>query len=155
MAFPRKASRRTRKAGQSPRVGLAGLLGAGNLGNDGSMEAILAFLGREYPGAILDFFSTGADELTARYGRPAVRMRWYVPDESESSGRTAVAMRIPKILLGAVVGGVLIGVIQALNDGAPLFLGQKWTQTVMFSILIIMIIFRPGGIFGKHQQEKV
>ena len=58
-------------------------------------------------------------------------------------------------LLGAVVGGVLIGVIQALNDGAPLFLGQKWTQTVMFSILIIMIIFRPGGIFGHHQQEKV
>jgi len=58
-------------------------------------------------------------------------------------------------LLGAVVGGVLIGVIQALNDGAPLFLGQKWTQTVMFSILIITIIFRPGGIFGKHQQEKV
>jgi branched-chain amino acid transport system permease protein len=58
-------------------------------------------------------------------------------------------------LLGAVVGGVLIGVIQALNDGAPLFPGQAWTQTVMFSILIVMIIFRPGGIFGKHQQEKV
>jgi branched-chain amino acid transport system permease protein len=58
-------------------------------------------------------------------------------------------------LLGAVVGGVLIGVIQGLNDGAPHFLGQKWTQTVMFGILIVMIIFRPGGIFGKHQQEKV
>ena len=58
-------------------------------------------------------------------------------------------------LLGAVIGGVLIGVIQSLNDGAPHFLGQKWTQTVMFSILIIMVIFRPGGIFGKHQQEKV
>ena len=58
-------------------------------------------------------------------------------------------------LLGAVIGGVLIGVIQSLNDGAPLFLGQEWTQTVMFSILIVMVIFRPGGIFGKHQQEKV
>jgi branched-chain amino acid transport system permease protein len=58
-------------------------------------------------------------------------------------------------LLGAVVGGVLIGVIQALNDGAPHGLGQKWTQTVMFSILILMIIFRPAGIFGKHTQEKV
>ena len=58
-------------------------------------------------------------------------------------------------LLGAVVGGVLIGVIQSLNDGAPHFLGQKWTQTVMFSILIIMVIFRPGGIFGANQQEKV
>ncbi|MCU1392204.1 MAG: branched-chain amino acid transport system permease protein [Ilumatobacteraceae bacterium] len=58
-------------------------------------------------------------------------------------------------LLGAVVGGVLIGVIQSLNDGAPHFFGQKWTQTVMFSILIVMVIFRPGGIFGASQQEKV
>lgn len=58
-------------------------------------------------------------------------------------------------LLGAVIGGVLIGVIQGLNDGAPLFLGQKWTQTVMFAILILMVIFRPGGIFGAAQQEKV
>ena len=58
-------------------------------------------------------------------------------------------------LVGAVVGGVLLGVIQALNDGAPHFFGQQWTQTVMFSILIIMVTFRPGGIFGKHQQEKV
>jgi branched-chain amino acid transport system permease protein len=58
-------------------------------------------------------------------------------------------------LLGAVVGGVLIGVIQAFNDGAPHGFGQKWTQTVMFSILILMVIFRPGGLFGKHVQEKV
>jgi branched-chain amino acid transport system permease protein len=58
-------------------------------------------------------------------------------------------------LLGAVIGGVLIGVIQGLNDGAPGFFGQRWTQTVMFSILIMMVIFRPSGIFGKAQQEKV
>ena len=58
-------------------------------------------------------------------------------------------------LLGAVVGGVLIGVIQGLNDGAPHFAGQKWTQTVTFSILILMVILRPEGIFGKAQKEKV
>ena len=59
-------------------------------------------------------------------------------------------------LLGAVIGGVLIGVIQSLNDsGLGFFPGQKWTQTVLFGILIMMIIFRPGGIFSQHQQEKV
>ena len=59
-------------------------------------------------------------------------------------------------LLGAVIGGVLIGVIQSLNDSAlGFFPGQKWTQTVLFGILILMIIFRPGGIFSQHQQEKV
>jgi branched-chain amino acid transport system permease protein len=69
-------------------------------------------------------------------------------------------------LLGAVIGGVLIGIIQALNDaqvllpsGVPAwmkdFTGQKWSQTVTFGILILMIIFRPGGILGSHQVEKV
>lgn len=58
-------------------------------------------------------------------------------------------------LLGAVVGGVIIGVIQGLTEGAPLFPGGKWVQTVMFSILILMVIFRPAGIFGNSETEKV
>jgi branched-chain amino acid transport system permease protein len=58
-------------------------------------------------------------------------------------------------LPGAVLGGFLIGIIESINAGAPKFLGQAWGQTVVFTILIVMIIFRPGGIFGKMQQEKV
>jgi branched-chain amino acid transport system permease protein len=58
-------------------------------------------------------------------------------------------------LLGAVVGGILIGVIEAINGGAPGFLGQKWNQTVVFTILILMVTFRPQGIFGASHQEKV
>ena len=60
-------------------------------------------------------------------------------------------------LLGAVIGGVLIGVIQRpQRRSAPLFpVGQKWTQTVMFSILIIVVIFRPQGLLGRPEVEKV
>ena len=58
-------------------------------------------------------------------------------------------------LTGAVIGGVLIGIIQGLNDGGLGVPGQKWSQTVVFTILILVMVFRPGGIFGKHQQEKV
>ena len=58
-------------------------------------------------------------------------------------------------LLGAVVGGVLIGVIQGINDGAPHFFRPAWGQTVMFGILIVMVVLRPGGIFGATHQEKV
>ena len=55
-----------------------------------------------------------------------------------------------------MLGGVLIGLIQGLNDsGLGLFLGQKWSQTVVFTILILMMVFRPEGIFGTAQQEKV
>jgi len=56
-------------------------------------------------------------------------------------------------LTGAVLGGVLIGLIQGINDGAPYGLGQKWSQTVVFSILILLMVFRPDGLLGKRTGE--
>jgi branched-chain amino acid transport system permease protein len=58
-------------------------------------------------------------------------------------------------LAGAVLGGLLIGIIQGLNDGAPFGFGQKWSQTVVFTILILVIVFRPTGILGQPTVEKV
>ena len=58
-------------------------------------------------------------------------------------------------LAGAVLGGFLIGVIQGLNDGAAYGLGQKWSQTVVFTILILVMVFRPTGILGQPTVEKV
>lgn len=58
-------------------------------------------------------------------------------------------------LQGAVLGGVLIGLIQGFNDGLPYGLGQKWSQTVVFSILILLMVFKSEGILGKPTIEKV
>ncbi len=58
-------------------------------------------------------------------------------------------------LTGAVLGGVLIGLIQACNDGLPYGFGQKWSQTVVFTILILLMVFKPEGILGKPTTEKV
>jgi branched-chain amino acid transport system permease protein len=58
-------------------------------------------------------------------------------------------------LNGAVLGGLLIGIIQGLNDGAPYGFTQRWSQTVVFTILIMIMVFRPEGILGKPQTEKV
>jgi branched-chain amino acid transport system permease protein len=58
-------------------------------------------------------------------------------------------------LAGAVLGGLLIGIIQGLNDGAPYGFGQKWSQTVVFTILILVMVFRPTGILGQPTVEKV
>ena len=52
----------------APRVGLVGLLGQGNLGNDGSLEAVLAYLDAEHPDAILDFLCTGTDQMMEEVG---------------------------------------------------------------------------------------
>ncbi len=57
-------------------------------------------------------------------------------------------------LLGAVVGAVLIGLIQAFNEGlnwhAP---GSDWTQSIVFSILILILVFRPEGLLGERTPE--
>lgn len=62
-------------------------------------------------------------------------------------------------LTGAVVGGYLIGLIWAVSDGwLPTAIpgwGAQWTNTVIFSILVLVLVFRPAGIFGKATTEKV
>ena len=58
-------------------------------------------------------------------------------------------------LVGAVLGGLIIGVIQGVNDGAPFGLGQSWSETVVFSILILIMVFKPEGILGRRTTEKV
>ncbi|HVN10569.1 MAG TPA: branched-chain amino acid ABC transporter permease [Kineosporiaceae bacterium] len=56
-------------------------------------------------------------------------------------------------LTGAVLGGFLIGVIENLNNS--LGFGQEWGQTVIFTILIVLMVFKPEGILGKPTTEKV
>ena len=70
----------TRPITHARRVGFCGLLGAGNLGNDGSLEVMLAYLRAEHPDVIVDCMSTRPDQVTARYGIPAVQLRWYRKD---------------------------------------------------------------------------
>jgi len=56
-------------------------------------------------------------------------------------------------LNGAVLGGFLIGIIQGLNDSMGF--GQDWSQTVVFTILILVMVFKPEGILGTPTTEKV
>ena len=58
-------------------------------------------------------------------------------------------------LTGAVLGGVVIGIIQAFNDGLPYGFGQRWSQTVVFAILIMLMVFKPEGLLGQPSIEKV
>ena len=53
-------------------------------------------------------------------------------------------------LKGAVVGGLIIGVIQAVSDT---HFGQVWTPAVVFAILILVMVFRPQGLFGEETRE--
>jgi branched-chain amino acid transport system permease protein len=55
-------------------------------------------------------------------------------------------------LMGAVLGGLVIGVLRALSDQ---YLATQWTNTVVFGVLIILLVFRPRGLLGKVRAEKV
>jgi branched-chain amino acid transport system permease protein len=53
---------------------------------------------------------------------------------------------------GAVVGGLLIGLIDSFVGGSPY---SNWRDAIAFLILIIILLFRPSGLFGKYEAEKV
>jgi polysaccharide pyruvyl transferase WcaK-like protein len=103
MTLLRRAERRTRAMTVAPKVGLVGLLGAGNLGNDGSLEAVLAYLRADHPDAILDFLCSGPEIMAARYGVPATRLRWYNTETQGAPSITALATKSLKVPLGVFI----------------------------------------------------
>ncbi|MFC9503617.1 polysaccharide pyruvyl transferase family protein [Streptomyces sp. NPDC057002] len=73
------------------RVGVFGLLGSGNLGNDGSLEAVLGYLRAEHPDAAVDALCGGPEAVTARYGIPATRLHWYRGEYRTASRAGSIA----------------------------------------------------------------
>ncbi|HEY8713254.1 MAG TPA: branched-chain amino acid ABC transporter permease [Thermoanaerobaculia bacterium] len=53
---------------------------------------------------------------------------------------------------GAVVGGLIIGVVEAFVGGSSF---SNYRDAIAFVILIVILLFRPTGLFGKYQPEKV
>jgi branched-chain amino acid transport system permease protein len=53
-------------------------------------------------------------------------------------------------LRGALIGGVLLGLIE--NWGA-IFWGSEWKDVIAFLILVIVLMFRPTGLLGESIQQ--
>lgn len=56
------------------------------------------------------------------------------------------------IIPGAMVGGLVLGVVETIVSALGFSL---WRDAAAFVILILILIFRPSGIFGKNTREKV
>ncbi|CAN5289333.1 branched-chain amino acid ABC transporter permease [soil metagenome] len=57
-------------------------------------------------------------------------------------------------LSGAVIGALLIGLIQAFNEGLSWFApGSDWTRSIVFGLLIAILVFRPEGLLGERTPE--
>jgi branched-chain amino acid transport system permease protein len=47
---------------------------------------------------------------------------------------------------GAMLGGILIGLIESLGGQ---FIAVRWTDVIIFSILVLVLVFRPSGLLGR------
>ena len=56
------------------------------------------------------------------------------------------------IIPGAMVGGIILGVVEAMVSG---FISSTFRDAAAFGILIIILLYKPAGIFGKNVREKV
>ena len=66
------------------RVALYGYLGSGNIGNDASLETVLAWLKSDHPDVEVRCITIAPDEVTARYGLPSVPLSWHSSGQSRS-----------------------------------------------------------------------
>ncbi|WBA82715.1 high-affinity branched-chain amino acid ABC transporter permease LivH [Endozoicomonas sp. GU-1] len=53
---------------------------------------------------------------------------------------------------GAVLGGLILGVTEAFTAG---YFSSEYKDVVAFSLLVLILLFRPSGILGKPEVEKV
>ncbi|MCG8529892.1 MAG: branched-chain amino acid ABC transporter permease LivH, partial [Desulfovibrionales bacterium] len=53
---------------------------------------------------------------------------------------------------GAMLGGLLLGIAESFTSG---YLSSEYKDVVAFSLLILILLFRPSGILGKPEVEKV
>jgi branched-chain amino acid transport system permease protein len=52
---------------------------------------------------------------------------------------------------GAMLGGIIIGLIESLGGQ---LLAVRWTDVIIFSILVIVLVFRPTGLLGRAAPQK-
>jgi branched-chain amino acid transport system permease protein len=51
---------------------------------------------------------------------------------------------------GAILGGLIIGVIQQISDNR---IGTEWTPAIVFGYLVLILVFRPQGLLGEETRE--
>jgi polysaccharide pyruvyl transferase WcaK-like protein len=78
----------------APRVGLFGILGAGNIGNDASMESVLRYLRDRHPDAIVDAMCSGPEWVMSQHGIDAVPMAWSQTLDERASGASWAALKM-------------------------------------------------------------
>ena len=52
----------------------------------------------------------------------------------------------------AMLGGILLGIIETFSKA---YISTQFSDAIVFSVLIIILLVKPAGLLGKQIQEKV
>ena len=103
----RERGKRTKSPIDAPlNVGLFGLLGQGNLGNDGSLEALLAYVRALQPAVTVDALCTGPDLIRAQYDLVAADLHWHPSGRQGNPRAIALARKATDLALGVTIDSV-------------------------------------------------
>jgi branched-chain amino acid transport system permease protein len=121
----------------------AGLMGV----NVNRMISLTFFVGGAFGGAAGALFGMNVGTVTPFVGFfPGIK------------AFTAAVLGGIGSVTGALLGGLTLGLIETFLNGVlvyfPLF-GQRYTDIFAFSVLILILIFRPSGLLGERVDEKV
>jgi branched-chain amino acid transport system permease protein len=58
------------------------------------------------------------------------------------------------VIPGAMLGGLLLGLLESFGTQIP-FVGSEWKDVFSFLILILILIFKPTGLLGKKESERM
>src|SRR3569833_1467404 len=55
---------------------------------------------------------------------------------------------------GAMLGGLVLGLLEAFGTTIP-GVGSEWKDVFSFTVLILVLVFKPTGLLGKSEQERM
>lgn len=138
-----------RRSAAAPRIGLFGVIGTENIGNEGMLEAVVTWLKRDHPDAVLDFMCMGPEKVKARYGAPAIPMNWYQKHEQASDVMAIVLRTVGKGIDAYRVASwvrkhdaVIVPGAGVLEATLPV--GPWWYPYAMF------LVSTSGKVFGTR-----
>jgi branched-chain amino acid transport system permease protein len=76
---------------------------------------------------------------------------WFMGFRAGLQSFTAAVLGGIGDITGAMLGGILIGLLASFSDG---YLNARWTQAWVFTTLVLILLFRPTGLLGEQVGQK-
>src|SRR5499433_2464186 len=77
--------------------------------------------------------------------------QWWMGYQAGLRAFTAAVLGGIGSMSGAALGGLVIGFLSAWSDQ---YISARWTNAIVFSILIVVLVFRPRGLLGERTADK-